>query len=187
MRPLLRLAHAIDRLTAAVGQVTFWLLLAMVGLGALTAVLRYVGRPLGASLVSNGMLEGQWYLFGAVFLLGAAYALQENAHVRVDVLYGRLSERGRAWIDLLGGVLFLLPFCVLMLWATLPAVEASWALREGSPDPGGLPRYPVKALVPVAFALLLVQGVSEIIKAVARLRGEAPPAPPGQRLSDEGV
>lgn len=167
----LRLAHLIDRLNAAIGKAACGLMIVLVGLGAGTAVLRYVGRPLGLSLTSNAFLEGQWYLFSAVFLLGAAWALRENAHVRVDVLYGRLGPRGKAWTDLLGAVLFLLPFCALMLWATAPSVAESWAVREVSPDPGGLPRYPIKALVPVAFVLLLLQGVAEAIKAVATLRG----------------
>lgn len=159
-------------------------MIGLVGLGALTAVLRYLGRPLGVSLTSNAFLEGQWYLFSAVFLLAAAWGLRENAHVRVDVLYGRLGERGQAWIDLAGSLLFLIPFCALMLWATGPSVAESWAVREVSPDPGGLPRYPLKALVPTAFVLLLLQGVAEAIKAVAQMRGEAPP-PPAQ--TEEGV
>ncbi len=176
MSRALRLARAIDRLSGLVGRVAFGLLVAMVGLGALTAVLRYVGRLAGVTLTSNAMLEGQWYLFSAVFLLAAALTLREGAHVRVDVLYGRLPERGRAWVDLLGGLLFLLPFCAFVLWAAWPGVEQSWALREGSPDPGGLPRYPVKALVPVAFGLLALQGVAEVVRAAAQLRGEEPVA-----------
>jgi TRAP-type mannitol/chloroaromatic compound transport system permease small subunit len=169
----LRLAHLIDRINAAIGKAACGLMIALVGLGALTAVLRYIGRPLGVSLTSNAFLEGQWYLFSAVFLLAAAWGLRERAHVRVDVLYGRLSDRGQALIDLAGTLLFLLPFCALMLWATGPSVAESWAVREVSPDPGGLPRYPIKALVPAAFALLLLQGVAQAIKAVARLCGTA--------------
>lgn len=167
----LRFARLIDRVNATIGKAACGLMIVLVGLGALTAVLRYVGRPLGVSLTSNAFLEGQWYLFAAVFLLGAAWALREDAHVRVDVLYGRLGPRGKAWTDLLGAILFLLPFCALMLWATGPSVAESWAVREVSPDPGGLPRYPIKALVPVAFVLLFLQGVAQAIKAVARLRG----------------
>ncbi|MDX1419166.1 MAG: TRAP transporter small permease subunit [Rubricoccaceae bacterium] len=174
MHALLRLAHGIDRVSARVGRATGWLVLAMVLVGALGAVLRYVGRPLGLSLALNAFSEAQWYLFSAVFLLGAAWALAEDAHVRVDVLYGRLGPRRRALIDLAGTLLFLLPFCWLMLWATWPAVAASWAVREVSPDPGGLPRWPIKALVPVAFVLLFVQGVSQALKAVAALRGLEP-------------
>ncbi len=180
----LRFARFIDRINAAIGKAACGLMIALVGLGALSAILRYVGRPLGVSLTSNAFLEGQWYLFSAVFLLAAAWALRENAHVRVDVLYGRLSERGQAWTDLLGTVLFLIPFCALMLWATWPSVAESWAIREVSPDPGGLPRYPIKALVPVAFVLLGLQGVAEAIKAVARIRGEAHQLPP---IAGEGV
>jgi len=176
----LRLAHFIDRLNVAIGRVACGLMIVLVGLGAGTAVLRYVGRPLGLSLTSNAFLEGQWYLFSAVFLLGAAWTLRENAHVRVDVLYGRLGPRGKAWTDLLGAVLFLLPFCALMLWATGPSVAESWAVREVSPDPGGLPRYPIKALVPVAFVLLFLQGVAQAIKAVAALRGIEPGDEPAE-------
>ena len=170
----LRLARLIDRVNAAIGKAACGLMIALVGLGAMTAVLRYVGRPLGVSLTSNAFLEGQWYLFSAVFLLGAAWTLRENAHVRVDVLYGRLGPRGKAWTDLLGALLFLLPFCALMLWATGPSVAESWAVREVSPDPGGLPRWPIKALVPVAFVLLFLQGVAQAIKAIATLRGHNP-------------
>ena len=170
----LRLARLIDRVNAAIGKAACGLMIALVGLGAMTAVLRYVGRPLGVSLTSNAFLEGQWYLFSAVFLLGAAWTLRENAHVRVDVLYGRLGPRGKAWTDLLGALLFLLPFCALMLWATGPSVAESWAVREVSPDPGGLPRWPIKALVPVAFVLLFLQGVAQAIKAVATQRGHNP-------------
>ncbi|MDX1438652.1 MAG: TRAP transporter small permease subunit [Rubricoccaceae bacterium] len=170
MSALLRLSGAIDRLNALVGRATGWLLLTMVFVGALGAILRYAGQPFGLSLSLNALGEAQWYLFSAVFLLGAAWALSENAHVRVDVIFVRLSPKRRALIDLVGTLLFLLPFCALMLWATWPAVAESWAVRESSPDPGGLPRYPVKALVPVAFVLLFLQGISQAVKATARLR-----------------
>jgi TRAP-type mannitol/chloroaromatic compound transport system permease small subunit len=176
----LRLSRLIDRINTVIGKVACGLMIVLVGLGAMTAVLRYVGRPLGVSLTSNAFLEGQWYLFSAVFLLGAAWTLRENAHVRVDVLYGRLGPRGKAWTDLLGTLLFLLPFCALMLWATGPSVAESWAVREVSPDPGGLPRYPIKALVPVVFVLLFLQGVAQAIKAVAQLRGHDPGDEPAE-------
>lgn len=170
MPTLLRLSNSIDRLNGWIGRMTGWLLLAMIFVGALGAILRYAGQPLGLSVSLNALGEGQWYLFSAVFLLAAAWALREDAHVRVDVLFGRLSPKKKAAIDLAGTILFLLPFCVLMLWATWPAVMDSWAVREGSPDPGGLPRYPVKALVPIAFALLFLQGISQSIKATVVLR-----------------
>jgi TRAP-type mannitol/chloroaromatic compound transport system permease small subunit len=98
--------------------------------------------------------------------------VRHDAHVRVDVLYSRLEPRGRAWIDLVGTVVFLVPFCVLMLVVAWPAVRSSWALREMSPDPGGLPRYPIKALILVSFGLLLAQALGQIVKHVATIRGE---------------
>ncbi|HEV2147457.1 MAG TPA: TRAP transporter small permease subunit [Longimicrobiaceae bacterium] len=177
--------RAIDRLSDLVGRAVLWLVAVMVAIGAFNAVARYLNRVTDTNLASNAYLEAQWYLFSLVFLLGAAYALKEDAHVRVDVLYGRLGPRGKAWIDLLGTVLFLIPFCVLMLWVSWPSVVASWAVREVSPDPGGLPRYPIKAVVLVAFALLLLQGVAQIWKQVALLRGAAPPPEPGRHLPEE--
>ena len=169
----LRLAALIDRLNERVGRLVLWLTLAMVLIGAYNAVARYLDRFTGWGLSSNLYLELQWYLFSAVFLGAAAYTLKHDAHVRVDVLYGRLSARGKAWINLLGTAFFLLPFCALVLWTSVPFVANSWAVLEGSPDPGGLPRYPIKALIPVAFGLLLLQGVAVLIRQVAVLRGPA--------------
>lgn len=177
--------RAIDRVSGVVGRAVLWLVAVMVAIGAYNAVARYLNRFTDADLASNAYLEAQWYLFSLVFLLGAAYALREDAHVRVDVLYGRLGTRGRAWIDLAGTLLFLIPFCVLMLWVSWPSVAASWRVREVSPDPGGLPRYPVKAVILVAFALLLLQGVSQALKQVALLRGAAPPPEPGRHRPEE--
>jgi TRAP-type mannitol/chloroaromatic compound transport system permease small subunit len=168
------ISAAIDRLNHGIGRAIRWLLAVMVLIGAYNALARYLNRFTEVNLASNAYLEAQWYLFSVVFLLGAAYALKENAHVRVDVLYGRLGIRGRAWIDLLGTSLFLIPFSVLMLWASWPSVAASWRVRELSPDPGGLPRYPIKALILVAFVLLLLQGISELLKRIAILRGALP-------------
>jgi len=174
MKALLRVASAVDRVNGALGRVVAWLVVGMVLVGAFNTVARYLGRYLGVALSSNAWIELQWYLFSLVFLLGAAYALERDAHVRVDVLYGRLSERGRAWIDLVGTVVFLLPFCVFAIWVSLPTVQSSWAVLEMSPDPGGLPRYPIKTAIPVAFALLFLQGISELIKKVAFLSGIGP-------------
>ena len=162
-----------------VGQVLLWLLGAMILIGAFNAIARYLGRFVGANLSFTAAIELQWYLFSLVFLLGAAYALRHDAHVRVDVLYGQLSPRARAWIDLLGTILFLIPFSIFMLLVSYPSVLASWRIREVSPDPGGLPRYPIKTVVLIAFVLLLLQGISELLKQVAILRGmSAPVAPP---------
>lgn len=181
------LARAIDRLTSRLGRFVSWLTLAMVLIGAYNAVARYLGRFIHANLSSNLYLELQWYLFSLIFLLGAGFALRENAHVRVDVLYGRLRRRARARIDVIGSLLMLMPFCVFVLWVSWPSIRNSWLVREVSPDPGGLPRYPLKAVIIVAFVLLLAQGVSQLLKDASVLRRRAPEddgepdgaAPPG--------
>lgn len=170
---LLRLARGVDALNRAVGRAAAWLSFAMVLMGAFNALARYFDRAAGGGLSSNAWVEGQWYLFSLMFLLGAPYALRAGAHVRVDVFYGRLPMRGRHWIDLLGGILFTIPFCIFALWISWPAVHESWVIREGSPDPGGLPRWPIKAVLPVAFALLLLQGLSETLKRAAILAGRS--------------
>lgn len=176
MRLLLRFSAAIDRANDRIGAAIPWLVLLMVLVGAFNALARYATRRYpGVSLSSNAFFDLQWYMFSLIFLLGAAYGLNRDVHVRVDVLYSRLSVRGRAWIDLVGSVLFLLPFCVMMLWVSWPAVRNSWAVLEGSPDPGGLPRYPIKTLILVSFFLLLLQGVSQAIKQIECIRtGRAP-------------
>lgn len=171
MRALLRLSSGIDRVNAALARGVSWLALLMIAVGAYNAITRYLGRFIGFNLSSNAYLELQQYLFSALFLLAAAAALAHDEHVRVDVLYGRLGSRARTRIDLAGTLLFLIPFCGLALWLSWPAVSNSWAILEDSPDPGGLPRYPLKSLVPAAFLLLLVQGVSQAIKYVAALHG----------------
>jgi TRAP-type mannitol/chloroaromatic compound transport system permease small subunit len=185
MKRLLRLADAIDRFSDRTGQLLRWLTLAMVLVGAFNALVRYTARFTGLSLSSNMYIELQWYLFAALFMLGVAYALRTDSHVRVDVLYGRVGDRGRAWIDLSGTILFLIPFCVMMLVVSWPAVMNSWEVLEQSPDPGGLPRYPLKTVIPVAFVLLLVQGISMLIRAIAVLTGDHEgPYPPLRAKSE---
>lgn len=174
MRPWRKLAAAVDGFNEWIGRGVEWLALVMVLIGAYNALARYTTRFTDLALASNALYELQWYLFSLIFLLGAAYGLNHDVHVRVDVLYGRLSARGKAVIDLLGSVLFLLPFCVLMLWVSFPAVRNSWSIGEVSPDPGGLPRYPIKAVILVSFALLLLQGLSQILKQVVILRTGRP-------------
>jgi TRAP-type mannitol/chloroaromatic compound transport system permease small subunit len=170
--PLLsRISAAIDGLSERLGGWVGWLTLAMILVGAFNAVARYLGKFIGVNLSSNAYIEAQWYLFSAVFLLGAAHTLHRDQHVRVDVLYGRLSQRGKAWLDLAGTVLFLIPFCVFGLVISYPTVRNSWAVWEVSPDPGGLARYPIKTMMLVCFGLLLLQACSELIKRIRVLRG----------------
>ena len=171
MRLWLRLSRMIDGLNHRVGRLVSWLTLAMVIIGSYNTLARYIDRYVGGQLSSNAYLELQWYLFTLVFLLGASYTFRSNAHVRVDLLYGRLSERGRAWIDLVGTLGLMLPFCTFALWVSWPSVRNSWAVREVSSDPGGLARYPIKSVILIAFALLVLQGVSQAIKQVAVLAG----------------
>lgn len=171
MQTWLRVARRMDRFSERTGRLVYWLTLAMVIIGAYNAIVRYLDRYSGLGLSSNTYIEAQWYLFSLVFLLAAAYTLKHDAHVRVDVMYGRLSKRGKAWINVLGTVLFLIPFCVLMLWVSWPSVVNSWAVWEMSPDPGGLPRYPIKTMIPIAFLLLLIQATGYLIQQIAILRG----------------
>jgi TRAP-type mannitol/chloroaromatic compound transport system permease small subunit len=175
---VLRVARVIDRLSDLVGELLLWLVALVVLIGSVNAILRYLGRFTGTSLSPNSAIEMQWYLFSLIFLLGAGYALRQDAHVRVDVLYVRGSPRTRAWIDLLGTLLLLIPFCVTTIFLAWPAVAASWRVREGSPDPGGLPRYPIKSVILLGFGLLLLQGIAEALKRIAFLRGDATAAVP---------
>ncbi|WP_428262050.1 TRAP transporter small permease subunit [Haliangium sp.] len=170
---LLKVSRLIDRVTGAIGALVGWAVLAMILIGAYNALVRYLDaqQVLDTRLSSNAFIELQWYLFSVVFLLGAGYALKQGAHVRVDLLYNRLGPRARAWIDIVGTVVFLIPFAVFVFWESLPAIENSWAVREVSPDPGGLPRYPIKAVIPIAIVLLVVQALSELIKRVATVTG----------------
>jgi TRAP-type mannitol/chloroaromatic compound transport system permease small subunit len=169
----LRCAHAIDALNERIGRGVTWLAVAMVLVGASNAVARYAGLRLGVRLSSNAYIELQWYLSSLLFLLAAAYTLKHDRHVRVDVFYARWPARVRAWVDLLGIVFFLVPFCVAGLWVSWPAVRRSWAILERSPDPGGLPRYPIKAAILLGFLLLLLQGIAEGVRRIAYLRGAA--------------
>ncbi len=171
MKRWLGLSASIDRFTVRTGKLVSWLAVIMVLIASYNAIVRYAGRFLGLNLSSNAYIEAQWYLFSLIFLLGAAYALQQDAHVRVDVLFGRLSPRARTWINVLGTVLLLVPFCIFLLWTSWPVVANSWRVREVSPDPGGLPRWPLKLVVPLAFALLALQGLSEAVKRAAFLSG----------------
>ena len=171
MSRVLRLA---DRLSAAIGWLCARLVVVMVGAGALGAVLRYLAPVLGITPALNAIGDVQWMLFSGVFLLGAAWVLAEDAHVRVDVVYGRLSPTRRAWVDLIGTVVLLLPFCALVLWASWPAVVESVTLREGALDAGGLVRWPVKLLVPLGIGLLALQALVQAVRAITVIAGRAP-------------
>ena len=166
---LLRVSALIDAVNDRVGRTVYWLILAMVLVSSGNAVVRYIFDK-----SSNAWLELQWYLFSAVFLLGAGYTLLNNEHVRIDIIIGRLPPRVRAWIDLLGGVFFLLPMALLTMWLSWPVFIESYMRHEYSSDAGGLLRWPVKLLIPVGFFLLVLQGLSEIIKRAAFLAGRIP-------------
>jgi len=172
MSILSKLAGCIDSLNDRIGAMIRWLTMVMVFVGAATAILRYSSRGLKLSLNLTPQTEAQWYLFSLIFLLGAAYGLKHDVHVRVDVLYSQLNPKKRAWIDLIGHTLFLVPFCVVMLYVSWPAVQNSWSIREMSPDPGGLPRYPIKMVILLSFVLLIGQGYSQILKQVRILRSD---------------
>ena len=169
MKALLRFANAIDKLNEWIGRAAAWLGLAAVLVCTANALARYA-----LNIGSNAWLEMQWYFNSAVFLLIAAYALKRNEHVRIDVINGRLSPRTQAWIDIAGGLFMLLPTVVIIAWYSWPSLFNSWDIDEYSSDPGGLIRWPVRLLIPVAFTLLGVQAISEIIKRFAFLKGLLP-------------
>ncbi len=171
MRAAARLAALLEALAERTGRAVSWLTLAMVLLTFLVVVLRYV-----FSLGWIAMQEAVVYLHAAVFMLGAAYTLRHDAHVRVDVLYRRLGPRGRAAVDLAGSLLLLAPTCLYVLWSSWDYVAASWALREGSREAGGLPWvYWLKTLIPAAAVLLLLQGAAQALRAALALAGAAAP------------
>lgn len=166
MDALLTLSRLIDAINERIGRFAFWLVLAVTLLSAGTAIARY-----GFSTGSNALLELQWYLFGAIFMLGAAYGLLKGAHVRIDVVNNRLSRRTQAWIDVFGTIFMLVPASFIIMWFGWDMFERSWAIMERSSDAGGLIRWPAKILVPIGFALLILQGLSELIKRIAFLQG----------------
>lgn len=171
MHFLLQVARNIERFTNAIGKLAYWLVLVMIGVGVWNVLGRYVGHAIGQNLSSNALIETQWYLFDLVFLLGAAYTLQHNEHVRVDVFYARWSRRRQAIANLFGTLFFLLPFAVLAIYFSWGAVAQSWVIRETSPDPGGLIRYPIKAMILVSFVLLILQGIADAINNWAIISG----------------
>jgi len=166
MAGLLALSRAIDRFNEFVGKSVGWLILLSILISAINAVIRKV-----FSISSNAWLEAQWYLFGAAFLLAAAYTLKQNEHIRIDIVYGMFSRRIQHWIDLLGHMFFLMPFVLLMVYFFTPYFLLSYRSGEVSTNSGGLTIWPAKALLLAGFVLLAIQGISEIIKKIAIMRG----------------
>jgi TRAP-type mannitol/chloroaromatic compound transport system permease small subunit len=167
MAGLLALSRAIDRFNEFIGKWVGWLILLSILISAGNAIIRKV-----LNTSSNAWLEAQWYLFGAAFLLAAAYTLKQNEHIRIDVVYGMFSRRVQHWIDLFGHVFFLMPFVLLMIYYFVPYFLLSYRTGEVSTNAGGLIIWPAKSLLLIGFTLLGLQGISEIIKKIAIMRGD---------------
>ena len=181
MKGLLVFSRAIDALNEHVGKLTYWLILAAVLISTGNAVVRYT-----LNMSSNAWLEIQWYLFSFVFLFCAGYTLLHNQHVRIDIVTGGLSPRAKAWIDILGTVFFLLPMAITIMWLSWPVFTDAYRSNEISTNAGGLLIWPGRLMVPAGFLLLVLQGLSEMIKRVAFLRGLIPdPADKDQGPTDE--
>ncbi|OYU40884.1 MAG: C4-dicarboxylate ABC transporter [Pseudorhodobacter sp. PARRP1] len=170
---MLNLSRFIDRGNEVIGKTVGWFILAAILLSAGNAVVRKLFNT-----SSNALLEAQWYLYGAAFLLAAAYTLKQNEHIRIDIVYGALSRRKQHWIDLLGHVFFLMPFAILMDVYFVSYVLQSYRSGEVSNNAGGLVLWPAKALLLVGMVLLTLQGISEIIKKIAVMRGVIPDPTP---------
>jgi TRAP-type mannitol/chloroaromatic compound transport system permease small subunit len=169
MQTLLRISGAIDALNAKLGRALIWLVLAMTLVSSGNAAFRYMFNQ-----SSNAWLEMQWYLFAAVFLVGAGYTLLNNEHIRIDVVSSHLSRRTQIWIDIFGTLFFLLPMSVFIMWLSWPGFMNAWTSQEMSSNAGGLIRWPARLLIPLGFFLLSLQGISELIKRIAILRGLIP-------------
>ena len=169
MKALLAISRVIDKLNEKLALIANFLVLLACLISAGNAFSRYA-----FSLSSNAWLEIQWYMFGALVMLGASYTLKRNEHVRVDIVYGNLPTRGQIWVDIVGSVLFLLPATLILCYLSWPVFHNSWVENEMSGNAGGLVRWPVKIFLPLGFALLSLQGLSELIKRIAMLTGDMP-------------
>ena len=169
MSVLLSFSHLVDRCNDMIGKLVRWLVLAAVLISAGNAIVRKIFNT-----SSNGLLEIQWYLFAGVFMLGAGYAFLRNVHVRIDFVSSKLSKRTNAIIDAAGIVVFLIPLCLILIRLSWPFFYNAWVTGEMSSNAGGLIRWPVLALIPLGFAILLLQALSELIKRIAFLRGVIP-------------
>ena len=168
MRLLLSFSALIDALNEKIGVVCNWLVLSACVVSAGNAMVRYAYDS-----SSNAWLEVQWYMFAVIVMFGASYTLKRNEHVRVDILYMTLSRRGQLWVDILGALVFLLPTCAILAWLSWPFFMQSFNVYEHSSNAGGLLRWPIKLVLPIGFALVALQGLSELIKRVAFLNGYA--------------
>ncbi|SFB20976.1 TRAP-type mannitol/chloroaromatic compound transport system, small permease component [Rhizobium sp. NFR07] len=166
MSLLLKFSGLVDRISEVLGKFSGYLVLACCLISAGNALIRYL-----LNYSSNGWLEIQWYLFGFVVLIGASHTLRLNEHVRVDLIYGSVSDRARLWIDAIGLVVFLIPACLYLAWLAWPFFSLSWQQGEMSSNAGGLIRWPIKLVIVTGFLLLALQGVSELIKRIAGLTG----------------
>jgi TRAP-type mannitol/chloroaromatic compound transport system permease small subunit len=166
MQFLLAFSRRIDRLTGSIGHTVSWLIVAAVLISAANAIVRKV-----FDTGSNAALEVQWWLYAMVFLLAAPWTLRDNEHIRIDVVSSRLSQSARNWIDIIGHALFLLPVAGMMVWTSWAYAVKSWLQHEGSANAGGLTQWPIKMIIPIAFALLFLQGLSELIKRAEIMRG----------------
>lgn len=166
MNALLALSRAIDAVTERIGRLVYWLVLIVVLISAANAVVRKL-----FNYSSNAYLEVQWYLFSVIFLFGAGYVLLHNDHVRIDIIQGKLSPRAQNWIDVIGIVFFLWPMSLIIMWLAWPLFVDSYARNEVSTNAGGLTIWPARLMIPIGFALLLIQSVSELIKRIAYLSG----------------
>ena len=169
MTPLIKLSGLIDALSRFIGRWVIWLILASTAISALNAIVRKV-----FNYSSNAFLEVQWYLFAASFLLAASFTLLNNEHVRIDVVVGRFSKRVQTWVDVFGFTFFLLPLCITVLYLSIPFFWQGFESNEVSSNAGGLTMWPVYLMMPLGFGLLLLQGISELIKRIAYLRGLMP-------------
>jgi TRAP-type mannitol/chloroaromatic compound transport system permease small subunit len=175
---LLALSRAIDWLSERVGRSVFWLVLVAVLISAANAVVRKA-----FNYSSNSFLEIQWYLFSVIFLFCSGYTLKHNEHVRIDIISGRLTPRARAWIDLLGTIFFLLPMAILIMYLSWPLFVDAYERNEVSTNAGGLIIWPARVMMPIGFALLILQGVSELIKRIAYLMNLIPD--PGEKIVEK--
>jgi len=164
MNIAIKIAQIIDLITEWYGKIVYWLVLVMIGIGVWNVIGRYLGKIIGENLTSNSLIELQWYIFDLIFFLGAAYTLKKDNHVRVDIFYKDLPTKRKALINIIGVLFFLIPFCGVIIYFSWQYVFNSWQILEISPDDCGLPRYPIKTLIIISPILLIIQGISELIK-----------------------